>query len=82
MSDQDAVPEDVYATASELLKRTTRFLELCMTHADAALESEDVHELIGALEQIKAGAQDMDATSQGSRVKLAALRPLITRKSA
>lgn len=82
MSDQDAVREDVFETASDLLRRTTEFLTLCTTHADAALESEDVHELIRALEQIKAGANDLDTTSEGSRAKLAALHSLITRKSA
>jgi hypothetical protein len=44
----------------EFLRRVNNFLTLCMTHAEAALDSEEPAEMSAALRWILSGAQAME----------------------
>lgn len=59
---QEGKPEDdELAHARELLARTVRFLSHCAADPEAALRSEDPHELIRGLESLALGPAETPA---------------------
>lgn len=84
-SDHDRSAEhggDAFETARELLQRTTQLLTNCMAHAEAALETENVRELIDALHRISEETRGIARESADTGEQLASVHDLHKRKSA
>lgn len=71
--------DDAFETARDLLQRTNTLLTECMAHAEAALETQDVRELISALHQI---SEDARGIANDTSERLASIHSLRGRKSA
>lgn len=75
MPDPPLPTEPLVSEAREVLHTVNNFLTLCLTHSEAALDSDERESMRHALRQIVEGSQEMAGFVRQARSRLVRLTP-------